>query len=273
MKYIPREPAEGINVSDTHPLAEAGVLVVGVSLIFGIGATVLFFLVDLLVALVSVETEAELFDSWLPEDIAPIETEDERHAAVSELLGRLVEHIDDTPYTFRIAIDATDEPNAMAFPGGLIVVTQGLLNSVESENELAFVLAHELGHFENRDHLRMLGRAVLFSVFVQSVIGGDGLAIGVTDLASRGFSRGQESEADATALALLHREYGHVADATAFFQRLQTSGSNLSRVAAYASTHPAPATRVADLQALAEANGWRSDGEVRSLDVALGEDR
>ena len=48
----------------------------------------------------------------------------------------------------------------------------GLLENVESENELAFVLGHELGHFRNRDHLRGLGRGIAFSLVL--VAGGRG---------------------------------------------------------------------------------------------------
>ncbi len=42
-----------------------------------------------------------------------------------------------------------------------MVVFTGLLEKMTSENELAFVLAHELGHYDHRDHLRGLGRAAL----------------------------------------------------------------------------------------------------------------
>ena len=44
--------------------------------------------------------------------------------------------------------------NAVALPGGNIVVFAGLLKEIKSENELAMILGHELGHFAHRDHLR-----------------------------------------------------------------------------------------------------------------------
>ena len=109
----------------------------------------------------------------------------------------------------------------MALPGGLIVVTQGLLDQVESENELAFVLGHELGHFRNRDHLRALGRGVVISLFFAVVTGNDvaGLGIKATDLTLRGFSREQETRADEFGLAIVHAEYGHVNQASRLFER------------------------------------------------------
>ena len=51
--------------------------------------------------------------------------------------------------------------NALAIPGDRIIIYQGLLEDVESENELMMILGHELGHFANRDHLRGLGNFLL----------------------------------------------------------------------------------------------------------------
>jgi Zn-dependent protease with chaperone function len=62
---------------------------------------------------------------------------------------------------YKIHIIPDPRINAMALPGGNIVVFSALIKETGSENELAFVLAHELGHFANRDHLRGLGRRLL----------------------------------------------------------------------------------------------------------------
>ena len=61
MKFTPRKPAEGINVSDTHPLVEAGTLVVGLAAIFLIIALALIFMIELALYFVPVEKEADLF--------------------------------------------------------------------------------------------------------------------------------------------------------------------------------------------------------------------
>jgi hypothetical protein len=71
------------------------------------------------------------------------------------------------------------------------------MKQVESENELAFVLGHELGHFRNRDHLKSLGRdlalALLIATLSQGSSVGD-LAALSGDLAGRSFSREQEEK-------------------------------------------------------------------------------
>jgi len=52
--------------------------------------------------------------------------------------------------TYRVGILDTDEINAFAAPGGYILVTKGLLKNIQNEQELAGVLAHEMGHINHR---------------------------------------------------------------------------------------------------------------------------
>ena len=141
-------------------------------------------------------------------------------------------------------------------------MTQGLLDQVESENELAFVLGHELGHFRNRDQLRALGRVVALSLFFTAVMGSDvaGIGIKAADLTLRGFSRKQESKADAFGLAIVNAEYGHVSEAWRLFERWGIRDDSMSGFIAYFSTHPDTGDRIWKLQVLAETNAWRLDG-------------
>ena len=173
MRYVPKRPREGINVSDVHPLAEAGTLIAGLTLIFALIAVVLVFIVEIALYFVPAEREAKLFANWLPEDLLTVAPSDDRLYETQLLVDRLAAHWADKPYTFRVEVATSDDANAMALPGGLIIVTQGLLDAVSSENELAFVLGHELGHFKNRDHLRALGRGAVLTVFFAAITGGD----------------------------------------------------------------------------------------------------
>ena len=67
VKYVPRKPREGINVSDTHPLAEAGILVVALTVFFAAAALAIVFLVEIVLLFVPPETEARLFAGWAPD--------------------------------------------------------------------------------------------------------------------------------------------------------------------------------------------------------------
>ncbi len=64
------------------------------------------------------------------------------------------------PYRFRI-LD-TPERNAFALPGAHIFVTRGLLSSLHSDDELAAILAHEVGHIGDRDFQRIVVRQLMF---------------------------------------------------------------------------------------------------------------
>ena len=267
MRFIAKQPKEGINVSDTHPLVEAGALVTGLSIIFVIIAMMLIFVVELALYFVSAEDEVNLFGDWMPTDLITVAPNDERLGQTQLLVDRLSQHWPDSPYTFRVEIDDSDTSNAMALPGGLIIVTQGLLDQVESENELAFVLGHELGHFKNRDHLRALGRGIVLSIFFAVVTGNDvsGIGISAADVALKGFSRKQESQADEFGLYIVNEEYGHVDEAWRLFERWSVDDSSLIDFVTYLSTHPESGDRVNDLQRYAELQGWQLAGEIQSL--------
>ena len=267
MRFVPKQPKEGINVSDTHPLVEASTLIVGLTAIFAVVALALIFIVELALFFISSEDEADWFGDWLPEDLITVAPNDERLYETQLLVDRLAEHWPDSPFTFRVEIDDSDVSNAMALPGGLIVVTQGLLDEVESENELAFVLGHELGHFKHRDHLRALGRGVVLSIVFSSVMGGDvsGIGINVTDVTLKGFSRRQESKADEFGLSIVQEEYGHVDESWRLFERWSDDDESLIDIVNYLSTHPQSGDRIVDMKRYAELQGWSVDGELQPL--------
>ncbi len=268
MRYIPKKAPDDVNVSEEHPLVEASTLVVGLSLIFLAIALVLVLMVDVVLLFVSPEREAEMFSNWRPDDFVSSEAEDPRLEPLRELTARLAAHWDDSPYEFHVDISDDSTLNAMALPGGLIVVTSGLLNTVESENELAFVIAHELGHFRNRDHIRGLGRGVVLGILIAAISGADGSAeLGsiLGDLAMRSFSRSQESEADEFALDIVHKEYGHLDEAWRFFERIDHENEFVYLLTAYISTHPAPDDRIDRLQDIARARVWPVEGEQTPL--------
>ena len=267
MKFVARQPREGINVSDTHPLVEASTLIVGLSAIFVIIALALIFMIEVALYFVSAEDEAALFDGWLPEDLVTVSPDNQRLLETQQLVDRLAIHWSESPYQFRVEIDDSEQANAMAFPGGLIIVTRGLLDQVESENELAFVLGHEIGHFKNRDHLRALGRGVVLSVFFAAATGSDVTNIGIkiADLTVRGFGRKQESRADEFGMFLVNEEYGHVNETWRLFERWDIEDNSFMKLVTYLSTHPETGDRIVDMKRYAQKMGWQTDGEVTPL--------
>ncbi len=269
MEFNPSAPKEGINVSKRHPLKEATLLLAGLSLVL---IAILFLVtksVDWLVPWIPQKTEARVFNA-LPESLETlgIKIKDSPDQVLAKnLLDRLAAHWPDNPYTFRLLVYGGSDPNAMALPGGLIVVTTGLLEQVESENELALVLGHELGHFHNRDHLRRLGRSLVYGLVFATLTGGNGNLDPTSfagDLTARGFDRKHEIDADHFGLSLVQAEYGHVAESWKFFERIQETQDE-SAISVYLSTHPASTDRIDGIRAYAREQGWPLEGALSNL--------
>lgn len=276
MSFVPRLPDESVNTSNTHPLREALALLAGVVLLGFAAVLVLGWSLDGILGLLPPSWEARVFEPFARSLVRGEET-DERRAELQALLDRLATRWPDAPYSFRASIVDGEAPNAFAVPGGLILVTSGLLERVESENELAFVLAHELGHFRHRDHIRKLGRGIAVGLVWMAAGQGEGAGGALLQLgqllSERRFDRGQESAADAFGLELLQLEYGHVAGADDFFRKLPDAGTGEAggmgrELAGYLSTHPVSRDRIEALEALAEERGWSARAGAKPLPFA-----
>jgi len=257
------EPLEN-NVSPEHPLAELATLVLGIALI-GLGI--------LAVAWLAVEGAVRFLPASVEQRVFAGAT-GRRSPELEALLERLARHWPENGYSPRVRIVELDAPNAFALPGGQLLVTSALLEQAGSENELAFVLGHELGHVAGRDPLRALGRGLLVSLALSALGGAEGASVAgsAAALGERSFSREQESVADRFGLALVAAEYGHVAGASDFLRRLpdaEASESAAAHAASWLATHPRSADRVAELEILARRQGFPTQGSLTPLPAGL----
>ena len=266
MQWEPRDLPEN-NVTDVHPLRELVVLVGGIAAATVVLTLALALVIDGIVRVLPPEWEARAFSGLWNELDA---TADDRHPAVKELLDRLAVHWTDNPYELQLFIIDSPDPNAFALPGGAIGVTRGLLDDAESENELAFVLAHELGHFEGRHHLRGISRSLAVSLVLGAVTGGSSgtlLTQWISNVTGLGFAREHEREADRFGLGVVVAEYGHTAGATDFFEKLpDAEAGSVGRMKAWLATHPVSPERIAALKRAARKEGWRPQGDLVPLD-------
>ena len=151
--------------------------------------------------------------------------------------------------------------NALALPGGTIIVTDQLVKLAESDDEIAGVIAHEIGHVTGRHSLKQVYR-ILGVGFMIGVIGGDSSQI-VDDFVTQAsalqtlsYSRGFEAEADADSVALMV-EAGR--DPTAFVDLLDRIGKKAgrgSKKTGWLSTHPGTDDRREAVEKLARELGW-----------------
>jgi predicted Zn-dependent protease len=104
---------------------------------------------------------------------------------------------------------ASHTPNAFALPGGKIFLLDGLIQKADSPDEIAGVLAHELGHVKHRDHLRQLiqtgGTSFLFGLLFGDVSGAGAVIFASRTLLNASYSREAEQNADGFAVDVMHK--------------------------------------------------------------------
>ena len=192
-------------------------------------------------------------------------------AYLEALTGRVATAMDlPAGMTIHAHLLESDVPNAFATLGGHIVVTRGLYRRMPSENALAVVIAHEIGHIKARDPISAVGGGALLGLILV-VAGGDvnTLAPSMARLVQLGYSRRAETRADTEALAAVHLLYGHAGGAASVFQVLGDYRREILDldVPNLLSTHPADAERIARMQAAA--SDWNESVPLVPLGVAV----
>ena len=170
---------------------------------------------------------------------------------------------------FNVTLLNSSVNNAFAVPGGYVYVTRQLVSLMNNEAELAGVLGHEVGHVAARHSARRQQKAqtnqllgLLGAVIGGAVLGSPDLAQGamqVSQLATLGYSRSQEIEADQLGIRYLAgagydpHAMGTLLQSLAAQNSLdaQLQGRNNATVPEWASTHPDPASRVQNAMQLA----------------------
>lgn len=154
--------------------------------------------------------------------------------AVNTMGHRIVIAAGKNPEDYKFFVVEQIQPNAFAIPGGYIFVFDGLLSRMETEDELAGVLAHEVAHvvhnhfFKDQPAVTALGMATIAAILLSR--GGEAatsIAIAANIAAQLKFSRTHEEEADRSAVKYLKRS-GYGTDGLAKF---------LSRLSEYEDIH------------------------------------
>jgi predicted Zn-dependent protease len=183
-------------------------------------------------------------------------------------LGQYLSLFSDRPETFggyHFLVMDTPDINAFAAPGGFIMVSRGMLRCCKSEEALAGVLAHEIGHVELNhglqaiDKSRLTAAATILGTEAAKNLGGKDLAEltktfenSISDITSTvmnsGYARKFEFQADKAAVTILTRSgyspNGLVSMLQQMEKNLKPGGHD------FAKTHPAPQDRITELTKL-----------------------
>ena len=169
-----------------------------------------------------------------------------------------VKHKDDFVWQVKI-IDDPKTLNAFCTPGGYIYVYTGLIKYLDTEDQLAGVMGHEIAHADLRHSTRQMtkvhGVQTLLAVATGKADPGmmEQIAVGLINLK---FSRGHEIESDNNSVHYLCGTGYHAAGAAGFFEKINSEGSG-GRTPQFLSTHPNPENRVENIKQKARDMGCR----------------
>lgn len=247
--YVPKPDLEGINSPAAYsPVKDALILVSGFLVLVSAFYFTFVHFTDWAFTKISPETEMRLFSKLWPENMKGSLTIDKQPEDFKTLVALVNK---ETKLPLRVSIICDDSPNAFALPGGAIYMTSGLFSKLKSENGVAFVLGHEIGHFVHRDHIRGIGRQLVYAIGASLFGFADLTSLRSIDgFIARGFDRHQESDADTYALALSKKLYGHTFGAEEFFEELSKEETlGLRALSRLSSTHPLSSERFARVRA------------------------
>lgn len=186
-----------------------------------------------------------------------------RRIAAQTPLGEL-------PWDFFIV----DDPavNAFNLPGGLVYVNRGLIAEADSLDQLAGVLAHEIGHGASRHGTQLMTRSYGYNVLASLLLGrdaGQGQRL-LAQLVGTGmltkYGREAENEADRLGVEYAARAGYNPRGAADFFrQLLDMRQRRPTKVEQFFSTHPLTETRIQNVEKAASRYGTRGTRDTRDF--------
>lgn len=170
----------------------------------------------------------------------------------------------ETPFPVRVSVVRLPVANALALPGGEVVILSGLIDKAESGDEVIGVLAHEIAHVARRDPLQVsikqTGAALMISLMVGDVFGGAALGGLASGLVESGYSRDAEAAADFIAVTALN-QLGLTARPLAdFLSRIETETPLADIIPSFLSTHPSGTGRGRHIRDLSQGVGRAMSG-------------
>jgi len=274
MRYENRQPPEGINITEEHPLKQFLKLLLAAAILIVLLITALQFSGAWLAKRLPFSVEQRLMQKidipFGDENASP-----EMVAYLNELAAKVSANL---PLPEDMATDvhySSDNVfNAFATIGGNLLFYRGLLERMPNENALAMVMAHEVAHIMHRDPVAGLGGGLASMTALLLFTGNAGTGAAGQLLSHTGgitsmqFTRGMENAADRAALRAVAETYGHVNGADALFKLIgEQRGDRVTPewLDRFMSTHPLDNDRIERITEQASENGWSTEGELTPL--------
>jgi predicted Zn-dependent protease len=186
--------------------------------------------------------------------VAPLVKDGAKQRYINRLGRWIALHSDRPDLPWRFGIVETSDVNAFSMPGGYVLITRGMFEKMRSESELAGVLAHEIAHVVNKDHIAALQTSLRNSAvtgFSEYVTGAGALGSLVKtaiinagkDMFTRGLNKEDEFDADLMGVVIAARAGFSPFGLVGVLQTL-SAGASEKGYTLMAKTHPQPVERI-----------------------------
>ncbi len=186
----------------------------------------------------------------------PLIQENETTRFVAQIASWLAANVREKKLPLSVRVTAEREPNAFALPGGPVFVSWPLLEMCQGQrDEIAFVLGHEMGHIVLRHTLDRIVKDAVLSLLLRQTSARQAASAWVSKVGRQvlvcAYSREDELEADAFAVALVRTAGGDALAGERLLEKLaqSNSGRGVGVAGDYFATHPPLPERVAHLRA------------------------
>jgi Zn-dependent protease with chaperone function len=185
--------------------------------------------------------------------------------AAFDKLVRKLETAAALPVPVRASVVRRPEANAIALPGGRVYVFEGLIDKANTPDELAGVIAHEMGHVAHRDGVRSVieaaGLSFLFGMLIGDFSGGGAAVIAMRTVLQSSYSRETEAAADAWGAALIVKLERDPRALGAILLRIAGTDGPMAKILL---SHPEARERAAAIEAIARAANVKPAATPRS---------
>lgn len=247
-----------VNVTQKNPLKELGKLLVGILII--IAALYVFVYVGSGVILNNLSFEDQVkLEKMLSSNSKPnsAEISEEQQGQLLAVRDKILSVDENYPKTSELNMFVINNKaiNAMCYVDGTIHITKGLYDLMESEEELAFIIAHEMGHYKHRDHMHLLRHSLSSQIISYAIafLSSDSkqfapLISGSINAANLKYSRTAEFKADRYATEMSNAIYGHANGGIDVMNRFLDLEKSPLNIPDFLSTHPNTKARIARIK-------------------------
>ena len=163
---------DNVNVTEKNPLKVFFHVVFQFLICILVVYFSVFFLSGLVLKNITMQQQIEL-ENFLSRDMSEefIKLSPEEKSRILNAKNIILKNDSDFPKTSNLKVEVIEdeEKNALCLPNGNIYITDKFYKTLDSEDKLVFVLAHEMGHYKNRDHLMGLRKSLSSNIVIISL--------------------------------------------------------------------------------------------------------